>query len=95
MSGVSESYFKLNAGNTVPPAVSALSTPNHWTEGDESEVKCYNCNKTGHMSKACSEAKKELLCWRCGTTGHIVNDCKVTNHKVTGAPCLLIVDVYK
>ena len=85
----------MNAGNSVPPAVSALSTPNPWTGGDKSEVKCYNCNKNGHMANACPEPKKELSCWRCGTTGHRVNDCKVTHHKVTEAPCLSIAEVFR
>ena len=52
LTGIKESYMKLHAGNTVNPAVSALSTPNPWTGGDKTEVKCYNCNKNGHMANA-------------------------------------------
>ena len=66
LTGIKESYMKLHAGNMVNPAVSALSTPNPWTGGEKSEVKCYNCNKTGHIATPVQNPRKR---WHAGDVG--------------------------
>jgi len=42
---------------------------------------CYNCGKSGHISRDCTEAPTEerprtdRACYNCGKTGHISRDC--------------------
>ena len=36
---------------------------------------CYNCGKTGHISRECS-AERKRACFTCGGEGHISRDCK-------------------
>jgi len=39
------------------------------------KLKCYNCNRFGHIAKDCRQPKKEKKpqeCFKCGKEGHIV-----------------------
>ncbi|XP_077256603.1 uncharacterized protein LOC143894309 [Temnothorax americanus] len=39
-------------------------------------MKCYNCNKLGHISKDCTKPKRERgSCYNCGNTEHLAKDC--------------------
>lgn len=42
----------------------------------EGQLKCYNCNLFGHISKNCPEPRKELKCTKCNQTGHTQRHCK-------------------
>ena len=43
----------------------------------DSEVKCYNCEGRGHISRDCPKERKETReCYKCGTTGHLARDCR-------------------
>ncbi|XP_030003658.1 zinc finger CCHC domain-containing protein 7 [Sphaeramia orbicularis] len=49
-------------------------------------VHCKNCNKTGHLSKNCSEPKKVSPCFLCGTPGHQSSDCPYKHCNNCGLP---------
>lgn len=38
---------------------------------------CYNCHRSGHISRDCKEPKKEReqLCYICSKAGHMARDC--------------------
>lgn len=44
---------------------------------------CYNCHKSGHISRDCKEPKKEReqLCYTCGKAGHMARDCDHANEQ--------------
>ena len=45
-------------------------------------VKCYNCNKTGHIFKNCAKPKREReSCYDCGGMGHIAKNCPTRETK--------------
>ena len=40
-------------------------------------IKCYNCNKNGHIAKECKDPKKEKgSCFYCGKMNHQAKDCR-------------------
>ena len=48
-------------------------------ERDFSDAKCYNCGQQGHISKNCTEERKnvqEKTCYNCGQAGHLSRDCQ-------------------
>ena len=45
----------------------------------DGKLKCFNCNKYGHMAKECRAEKKEWetrTCFKCDKKGHIAKDCR-------------------
>ena len=42
------------------------------------KLKCFNCNKYGHMAKKCwkKKEKKTKKCFKCDKEEHIVKNCK-------------------
>jgi len=55
----------------------------------DGKLKCFNCNKYGHMAKKCQLKKNEQetrKCFKCDKEGHIAKDCKgmqsMKKHKV-------------
>lgn len=41
------------------------------------KARCYNCSKTGHISKDCRLPKREKgACFKCGEKGHTISECK-------------------
>jgi len=45
----------------------------------DKKLKCFNCNKYGHMVKECQAEKKERdtrTCFKCDKKGHIAKNCK-------------------
>jgi Arginine methyltransferase-interacting protein, contains RING Zn-finger len=44
--------------------------------GRRNDMRCYNCNGFGHVSKHCNRPKRERgTCYRCGEAGHIIANC--------------------
>eukprot|EP00966_Prymnesium_polylepis_P299643 6924495-Prymnesium_polylepis.1 len=41
---------------------------------DEAPVRCYNCGKNGHLSRACPDAQRRT-CYHCGEEGHLSREC--------------------
>ena len=45
----------------------------------DGKLKCFNCNKYGHMVRECQTEKKERdtrTCFKCDKKGHIAKNCK-------------------
>lgn len=44
---------------------------------------CYNCHRSGHISRDCKEPRKEReqLCYTCGKAGHMARDCDHANEQ--------------
>ena len=42
------------------------------------KLKCFNCNKYGHIAKECwkKKEKKTRKCFKCSREGYITKDCK-------------------
>ena len=58
-----------------------LTTPRQPTrdEATNRELRCYNCNTTGHIKKNCTKpARTWGSCYRCGSAGHRANNCTAT-----------------
>lgn len=45
------------------------------TVNDKGEMRCFNCNNYGHISKNCEPPKKEPYCVRCKQLGHFQRAC--------------------
>jgi hypothetical protein len=48
-------------------------------EIDKMSMKCYNCDRTGHVANDCRQPKKtkaEQECFNCNKKGHWAQDCK-------------------
>ena len=41
------------------------------------KVKCFSCNKIGHVAKYC-RVKKSVKCFKCNKFGNCAKDCKCT-----------------
>ena len=42
-------------------------------------IKCYHCQKEGHVKMRCPDLKEQMeqrLCWQCGQPGHIRRNCR-------------------
>lgn len=39
-------------------------------------IRCRNCNHTGHLAKDCKERTRPTVCHMCGIEGHISDHCK-------------------
>jgi len=55
-------------GNETMP-----NSPNKRPKGGK-DKKCYNCQKTGHLSNNCPD-KESRTCFKCGEKGHIASKC--------------------
>lgn len=41
------------------------------------EIRCYNCQKQGHIAKDCRQTKSlEMRCYKCKKIGHFANVCR-------------------
>lgn len=44
-------------------------------QNEKGEMKCYNCDEYGHISKQCQKEKRTYKCLRCGEEGHTPRYC--------------------
>lgn len=68
---------------SIPPNETATKVTN--------EIKCFNCRKTGHISRECPEPQKRSRCEICLRTGHTAVECKSRTKQNT--TCNLVSEV--
>ena len=39
-------------------------------------VRCYNCNRPGHLSRNCRQPRRQPVCYSCNQPGHVARDCQ-------------------
>ena len=39
-------------------------------------VRCYNCNRTGHLSRNCRQPRRQTVCYNCNQPGHVARNCQ-------------------
>ena len=56
-------------------------------------VRCYNCNRTGHLSRNCRQPRRQTVCYNCNQPGHVARNCQhqgnglgTTTSRATGRP---------
>jgi hypothetical protein len=56
-------------------------------------VRCYNCNRTGHLSRNCRQPRRQTVCYNCNQPGHVARNCRhqgnglgTTTSRATGRP---------
>lgn len=47
----------------------------YYIEPVTKSMRCYNCEKTGHMSRDCPNPRKMAPCHLCGDVGHLSRNC--------------------
>ena len=66
MSTLMEKLHKQTITATVQPPTSGTSV----------SVRCYNCNRPGHLSRNCRQPKRQPVCYSCNQPGHVARDCQ-------------------
>lgn len=61
--------------NTTKPIETTISQ-----DTGEISVSCWNCGKTGHRFRKCTE-RKRIFCFRCGNAGVVANSCSKCQSK--------------
>jgi len=81
--------YKTSTGTTYGGRGQPMNIGRSNNNFKDGKLKCFNCNKYGHMAKDCQGKKKERetrKCFRCNKEGHIAKDCKgkqtIKNRKV-------------
>src|SRR5690606_19108296 len=46
------------------------------TSPTSSDIRCYNCQETGHISKNCDKPRQPNFCTACKKEGHSRRECK-------------------
>ena len=56
-------------------------------------VRCYNCNRTGHLLQNCRQPRRQPVCYTCIQLGHVArnrqhqgNGLGMTTSRATGRP---------
>lgn len=68
--------------------VMALSSSSNNTK-EHSNVRCFRCNKVGHVKKNCSQlkSKEKRVCHFCTKRGHLMKDCWFKKNKEGSNNC--------
>ena len=71
--------YKTETGTTYGGKGQSMDVGKSNDNFKDGKLKCFNCNKYGHMAKECWSEKKEQetrTCFKCNKKGHIAKDCK-------------------
>lgn len=53
-------------------------------ENKSEEIRCFNCNQSGHRAKECTKPKRDRgSCYECGEQGHVLRNCPRKQKKPT------------
>lgn len=66
-----------NAGTIFKSVSENNSDRRPRTRTESGEFICYNCIKSGHISKDCTEPRRELKCLKCNGIEHTQRHCTV------------------
>jgi hypothetical protein len=69
----------VNFANDKKPSAAASSAFHSGGKQFNSNVKCFNCKKTGHRKSECKERlapTNTRECFNCGRPGHMARDCR-------------------
>ncbi|CAK9800876.1 Transposon Ty3-I Gag-Pol polyprotein [Anthophora plagiata] len=60
--------------------------PSEIPSARRSDLRCFNCNKVGHVQKDCRKPKRDWgSCFKCGSTSHRLENCP---HNIGPAPAV-------
>ena len=71
--------YKMGTGTTYGGRGQPMDIGESNDNFKDKKLKCFNCNKYGHMAKECQAEKKERetqTCFKCDKKGHIAKNCK-------------------
>ncbi|XP_036345820.1 uncharacterized protein LOC118755074 [Rhagoletis pomonella] len=68
----------VSVKHDVPNGKAVLQPLKNKDIKDNSNIVCYNCRKTGHISRNCAEPQKRAKCEKCNKYGHDAQNCKVS-----------------
>lgn len=81
---IEEERINLNENVT---ALSSKSDISKKKQNTNRIIKCFACNKTGHIAKNCTkvkereQGKEQRTCYGCKKSGHILADCRLRKGK--------------
>ena len=72
--------YKMSTGTTYGGWGQSMDIGKSNDNFKDGKLKCFNCNKYGHMAKECQSKKKQdkQQCFKCNKEGHIAKDCRGT-----------------
>ena len=71
--------YKTGTGTTYGGRQQPMDIGKSNNNFKDGKLKCFNCNKYGHMAKKCRAEKKERetqTCFKCDKKGYIAKNCK-------------------
>lgn len=89
-----EVYVQLDKDAVIPPKIRIVHENNPTYITFDTDVKCFKCKKSGHLSSNCDadfptlvEATKKIadrliVCTNCNSNGHVADACKIIKENV-------------